>query len=189
MKRTGKMHSLRGSGTVNLSNGFTGGNEILLFSYSSPDQTRGWILKDAWVWLNLVDGTGGGDTRVGVQSCLSTDFISPNKGGTLQNVLDYLSQYSPADNRTIAWSTQDYLRRDAVNTDYTIVDAPFKDAVNYLHDEQRVITRDLYLQFYAISEGSAIETDINWYILLEEVDITPTESIMQAVKGIAQNVG
>jgi hypothetical protein len=190
MKKTGKILTLRGSEDVLLMppSKFDGEYEFHIFDYSSFDQTRGWLVKDAYAWIDMIDLTGGGDTRVGIQMCLSTDVLNANLGGSGANLIKYLEQYSPQDNRTIAWNFQDYLRRDSTDKDFVIHQSAFVDATHFLHDRNRVITRDMYLNFYAASESGQVSQKLHWYIELEEVVLNPTESVMQQIKGIAQNI-
>jgi hypothetical protein len=190
MKKTGKILTLRGSEDVLLMppSKFDGEYEFHIFDYSSFDQTRGWLVKDAYAWIDMIDLTGGGDTRVGIQMCLSTDVLNANLGGSGANLIKYLQQYSPQDNRTIAWNFQDYLRRDSTDKDFVIHQSAFVDATHFLHDRNRVITRDMYLNFYAASESGQVSQKLHWYIELEEVVLNPTESVMQQIKGIAQNI-
>lgn len=191
MKKTGKIFTLRGTGELVVTTTSTslGTNEYKLLSYSSPDQSRAWILRRAYAWTDNLIGTGGGDSRMLLQMCLSTDFLTPSAGGSLGSVKQYLSQYSPSDNRTIGWNAQDQQERDDGGLDFYLPSNAFKDTTQFIIDENRVITRDFYLNAYAQAEGAQITTNIHWLIELEEVVITPTESIIQQIKGISQDVG
>lgn len=190
MKKTGKILTLRGANEVSLNSPtvFSGESEIHIFDYSSFDQTRGWIVRDAYAWIDMIDAVGGGDTRVGLQMCLSTDVLNANAGGSFLELTNYLKQYSPQDNRTIAWNFQDLLRRDSTNKDFVIGQSAFVASSHFLHDRSRVITRDMYLNFYATTESTQVKQTLHWYIELEEVVLNPTESVMQQIKGIAQNI-
>lgn len=182
--------TLRGAGDINLnaSGIFSGEFSENIFSYSSPDQTRGWIVRDAWAWVDMIDGTGGGDSRIGIQACLTTDILNANAAGSITGLKAYLKQYSPEDNRTIAWNQQDMQRRDSVNKDFVLPSNAFLDTTRFLHDENRVITRDLFLNCYITTEATTVTSRLNWYIVLEEVTLDPTESVMQQIKGIAQSI-
>ena len=46
----------------------------------------------------------------------------------------------------------------------------------------------MYLNFYGVTESSQVNQKLHWYIELEEVVLNPTESVMQQIKGIAQNI-
>lgn len=190
MKKTGKILTLRGSTEVSLTAAtvFAGESEIHIFDYSSFDQTRGWLVKDAYAWIDMIDGSGGGDSRVGIQMCLTTDVLNPNAAGSIAGLKAYLAQYSPQDNRTIAWNFQDMQRRDATNKDFVLMTNAFIDTTHFLHDRNRVITRDMYLNYYGTTEGQTEKQNLHWYIELEEVVLNPTESVMQQIKGIAQNI-
>ena len=190
MKKTGKTLTLRGSQPVDLqrSTSFGGDFRFNIFKYSSPDQSRGWIVRAAYSWIDLIDGGGGGDSRVGITQCLSTDFLSPNTAGSAAALIQYLRQFSPEDNRTIAWNQQDMQRRDDGGKDFVLPTNAFIDTTRFLHDESRVVTRDLFLNWYGTSEGTPQSTTLNYYVVLEEVVLDPTESVMQQIKGIAQSI-
>ncbi len=190
MKRTGKTYTLRGSFPMELNGSTVFSGELAenIFSYDSFDQTKGWIVKNCWAWIDMIDGTGGGDSRLGLQFCLTTDTLNANAGGSITGLKDFLEQYRPQDNRTIAWNQQDVHRRDNVNKDFIMPTNAFIDTCSFLIDEDRIITRDLFLQGYGTTEGATVTTNVNYFIALEEVELTPTENIMSQIKGISQSI-
>ena len=119
---------------------------------------------------------------------LTTDTLNANAGGSITGLKDFLEQYRPQDNRTIAWNQQDVHRRDNVNKDFIMPTNAFIDTCSFLIDEDRIITRDLFLQGYGTTEGATVTTNVNYFIALEEVELTPTENIMSQIKGISQSI-
>ena len=190
MKRTGRMMTLRGSREITTQgNGTSGGQSYEIFSYKSPDQSRGWKIVDAFCWLDMYSNLGGGDNRVGLQACLTTDVIAANATGSTATQYAYLLQYQPSDNRTIGWNMQDYQNRDDGSNDFVLPgNGAFVDSTKFIYDMDRVINRELYLNAIANTEGVETQTNINYYIVLEEIVLTDIESIMSSVKSIAQNI-
>ena len=190
MKNTGRLMTLRGSREITTQgNGISGGESYEIFSYKSPDQSRGWKMVEAYCWLDMYSNLGGGDNRVGLQACLTTDVITANAGGSVAEQYKYLLQYQPSDNRTIAWTMQDYNNRDDSSNDFLLPqNGAFTDFSGLLHDRDRIINRELYLNAIANTEGTSTTTNINYYIVLEEIVLTDIESIMSSVKSIAQNI-
>lgn len=181
--------TLRGSRPIDTqSTGVKGGQTYEIFSYKSPDQSRGWKIVSAYCWMDMYSNLGGGDNQLGLQATLTTDVIAANLGGSIGEQAKYLRQYAPSDNRTIAWSMQQYLTRDDVSNDFLNPNAPFTDTALFLHDRERIINRELYLNAIANTEGVEATTNINYYIELEEIVLSDIESIMSSVKSIAQNI-
>jgi hypothetical protein len=189
MKRTGRLMTLRGSREITTQgNGTSGGESYEIFSYKSPDQSRGWKIVDAFCWLDMFSNLGGGDNRLGLQACLTTDIIAANVTGSQASQKAYLKQYQPADNRTIAWNMQDYQNRDDSANDFLLPSSAFIDSTKFIYDSDRIINRELYLNAIANTEGTQTTTGIHYYIVLEEIVMTDVESIMSSVKSIAQNI-
>lgn len=189
MKRTGRLMTLRGSREITTQgDGTSGGESYEIFSYKSPDQSRGWKIVDAFCWLDMFSNLGGGDNRLGLQACLTTDIIAANVTGSQASQIAYLKQYQPADNRTIAWNMQDYQNRDDTSNDFLLPTNAFMDATKFIYDSDRIINRELYLNAIANTEGTSTTTEIHYYIVLEEISLTDIESIMSSVKSIAQNI-
>lgn len=138
--------------------------------------------------LDMYSNLGGGDNRLGLQACLTTDIIAANVTGSSASQRAYLKQYQPADNRTIAWNMQDYQNRDDTSNDFLLPSSAFMDATKFIYDSDRIINRELYLNAIANTEGTSTTTGIHYYIVLEEIIMTDVESIMSSVKSIAQNI-
>jgi hypothetical protein len=189
----GRVMTLRGEFLTSFGTATTYGlvNGKLLFEYESPDRTRGWKVRYAAVWCQeATQGTSGGDARALWQGCLSTDQIGRiqskiTDGATARR---YQSAIGAGDNRTIGWWTQDMLIRDATSADWIAPHGATQRApTELIIDVDRIITNELYIMTYGVTEGSTI-TDLvaNYYIELEEVKLTPSGSVFQQLKGIGQ---
>ena len=90
------------------------------------------------------------------------------------------------DNRTIGWLTSDYLNRDNVSADFLMQSYRAPDM---LLDADRIVTNQLYIQCYGLHESNAaVNVVFNYYIELEEIKVTPVQSVFQQLKGIGQNI-
>ena len=59
-----------------------------------------------------------------------------------------------------------------------------------LLDVDRLITNELWIHSFGVTEGTAdLEIQANYYIELELTKITPSESVLQQLKGQGQSVG
>jgi len=190
------IHTLRGMVTVDFGAPSTYGNSTLerIFQYSSPDRTRGWRVRFAAVWLNeTFTGTGGGDSRAMLQTSLCTDSLTAD--GTAPPVTNQATArawqraMSPEDNRTIAWNVQDYHNRDATSADFTMPTGGMRPQCEMIADFERMVTSELWLSAFAVTDASTGDYDVAYYIELEQVKITPAESVLQLIKGRAQDIG
>lgn len=191
----GKIHTLRGMVPVSFGTPSTFGNSSLeqIFSYESADRTRGWRIRFAAVWVNeTFTTTGGGDSRAMLNLTLATDSLTedgdppdvtnPATAQAWQKVM------SPEDNRTVAWVVQDYQNRDASTADFTIPTSGMSSQAPMIVDFERMVTSQLWIAAFGISDGATVELDVAYYIELEQVKITENESILQFIKGRAQDV-
>jgi hypothetical protein len=95
---------------------------------------------------------------------------------------------SPEDNRTVAWVVQDYQNRDAVSADFTIPTSGMSGQAPMIVDFERMVTSQLWLASFGITDGTTVELDVAYYIELEQVKISENESILQFIKGRAQDI-
>jgi len=173
---------IRATGTMS----FT---DHVIFAYEGRDQTKSWRIEEIQCWLNPMVESGG-DGRTILNYCLSTDFLDdPEAGGTPESFRTYARQYNAQDNRGIAWGMTDYQNRDATTNDFRVPGQgiiPFgmiangRRAINYL-----------ILNCMVVTENSALaagETQVNYRIVMSEIKIDPTESILHQVRGMAQDV-
>ena len=189
----GRRMTLRGTWQTHFgqpsTEGRTGGR--LIFEYESPDRSRGWKIKDAYVWIQEATGLGGGDSRALWQVALLTDQID-NKQSKITDIASanrYQACLGTGDNRSLAWMTMDMLIRDAVDSDWIVPHgATSPSQCRMIVDEDRIITNELYILSYGLSEAQNYEYAANYYIVLEEVKLTPTESVFNQIKGVGQEV-
>jgi len=163
--------------------------EHQIFGYSSIDRTRAWRVTYASIWLQeCLHGTGGGDARALLQWSLSTDTLGPviiSSGATAR---EWERRMGTTDNRTIGWLSTDYQTRENVNADFLVPAAGWGNREVRL-DEDRIVTNDLWIQGFGVTEGSAALTlECNYYIELELIKISPSENVLQQLKGIGQSV-
>lgn len=160
----------------------------VIFAYEGRDQTKSWRIEEIQVWLNPFCETGG-DGRAILSYCLSTDFLDPPRNNTIGSMRQYARQYNAQDNRGIAWGQVDYQNRESSAADFRIPsmsNIPFgmiangRRAINYL-----------VLNCMIGTENAAVASDqnqINYRIVMSEIKIDPTESILHQVRGMAQDV-
>jgi len=190
------IHTLRGTIPIVLGTFTTYGESSLarIFQYQSPDQTRAWRVRYAAVWLNeTFTGSGGGDTRALVSTALCTDSLTQDgtpPGITSQDQARAWEKVTgPEDNRTIAWSKQDYQNRDATNGDFILPTGGNKPQAEMIADFERLVTNELWLAVFAVTESAEVTLDLAYYIELEQLKIKPAESVLQILKGQGQDVG
>ena len=161
-------------------------NEHTIFAFESGDQTKSWKIKEIQVWLNPFVESGG-DTRGLLSYCLTTDFLTPPDSANPTAMRIYAEQFYASDNRGIAWGFLDFHNRDATVNDFRI---PAQGIIPHgmIADGRRAINY-LILNCMISSESSAIDDNVvNYRIVMEEIKVTPTESIMHQVRGLAQDV-
>jgi len=190
------VHTLRGTIPITIGTFSTYGESSLarIFQYSSPDQTRAWRIRYAAVWINgSFTGTAGGDSRTLVQTTLATDTLTATgappgiSSGDL--AATWLRVMSPDDNRTIAWTVQDYQNRDATNGDFIVPTGGTGPQQAMTLDFERLVTNELWLAVYAATESGEAVVDLAYYIEMEAIKIKPEESVLQILKGQGQDIG
>ena len=190
------VHTLRGMVPVNFGAAATFGNSSLsrLFQYQSSDRTRGWRVRFAAAWVNeTFTSTGGGDSRACLSISLATDSLTAD--GTPPDVTNadtaraWQKVMSPEDNRTIAWGVQDYQNRDNVSADFTMPTSGMRSQCELITDFERMVTSELWLAAFAVTDASTGTYDVAYYIELEQVKISENESVLQLIKGMGQDIG
>lgn len=188
----GRIMTLRGSWVTDFHSAWGGIGGRLIFEYESPDRTRAWKVRRACVNIQEATGTGGGDGRALWQCALLTDQIGHQQSiiTNASSANRYQRCIGPTDNRSIAWSTTDMLLRDNVSSDWI---APHGNAnpswIELVCDAERIVTNELYILSYGLSEGADHEWTAAYYIELEEVKLTPSQSLFAQLKGTGQEVG
>lgn len=186
----GRTMSLRGSFDMNVGRAthYGASTEHQVFEYESPSRTKGWKVKRARIWIQeCFTGAGGGDSRALVQWSLSTDTLGDVTITDADTAAEWETRMGAQDNRTIGWLTTDYQNRDNTSADF-IVPAAGWGSHDLLLDADRIVTNELWIQGFGVTEGNTLDLEANYYIELEEVKITPTESVFQQVKGMGQSV-
>ena len=152
-------------------------NNHRVFQYEFNDLTNGWIVDYCYVWCSSPKGTVSGDGQGTFQSALATDTI-PN--GTVV--------FNANDNRFIGWLIQGANLR-ATGGFASFQGSSFAQGTRMTVDEDHVVNRDLYLNFYSITDPTnAPEREWSYLIGLRPVKLTPAEAVLSMVKSVAQDV-
>lgn len=189
----GRRMSLRGQVPLTIgsttSYGAAGIHEV--FNYESVNRKRAWKVKYAVMWVQeALIGTGGIDQRALLQTALTTDGYDQElkvvDGDTARR---WERAMGPGDNRTIGWCITDYGSRDNVNADWVMPHGAATDMGGRLVlDIDRLVTNRLLIATYAINESTATLTGaLGYYIEMEEMVVSPSESLFQQLKGVGQD--
>jgi len=173
----GRIFSLRGNYSL-ADNAL--GQHLKIFDYISPDRTRAWKVIEAWICpRDFRAEIGGSDGQICVQAHLSTDEWILKEFDEILNV---------SDNRQCAWFNQQFVMR-AGTTDF-IAPANGQPMGGFgFCDPDTVVVKELFLAMSLVSESTTSPTrDWNYVVILEEMKITSSESVLQQVKGIGQDV-
>jgi len=185
MKRTGKTLSLSGQlpKRTFLQTLFRDPTTILEYA-NVLDLTRAWKVKDFKCWIQetgLEFGTVSAPNSFGIDVQLSTDDIPGS------------AQWNNAgDNRGVGWGTLSYNLSDGQYKPQTFSGVSrMLIHSEYWMQPDHLIQNKLTLSAQCSGTNSALEAmdgyTLNYIVYLEEYDITPVESIMFGIKGIAQN--
>ena len=182
----GKTMTLRGS-IDNVE--FGNASEKLILSYESPDRSRGWKITGAFVWAK--NNTGGAyadgtrDANYGAFFRLQTDSIS-----NLQ-ATDFLSA---DESRVVAWANVSYnnlMNAAGAASGQMSVHGDFTRNSEFLIDVDRIVTNELYIagvSYISSLSDNPPPQDYSYMIVMEEIKIKPTESVLQQLKGIGQDI-
>jgi len=152
----------------------------LIFSYESNDLTRGWKVKRFHLWFTDPHAWTGASER-------GTQFAAIF--GKLQTDVQTSTVMDASDNREFGWLTNTYQlnhsRAQVAQTNPLI-----QRDVNIVMDMDHVIVRELFLTLgmYTSSDHEGSLMDISYLVEIEEFKVTPTETILQIVKGTGQSV-
>ena len=149
------------------------------------DLSRAWRVKDfkCWIMENDKDlGLLANNTQFGLDVQLSTDSI-PNTG----------DWNNASDNRAVGWGTLTYFLGDGQHKP-TAAFAGFSRMLmnsEYWMLPDHVVQNKLTISAYA-GGASSVEGltgyTLNYIVELEEIEITPTESIIYNIKSQAQDL-
>ena len=188
-KGTGEIMTLRGGFdmAVGRSSHYGASTEHQIFEYEAPARTQGWRVIRAFAWIQgALTGTAGGDSRMLAQFTLSTDTLGDvtiTDGATAR---EWEQRIGTTDNRTIGWLSTDYQNRDNVSADFITPGMGFGNEL--LMDADRLITNELWMQTFAVTEASDYTAHVNYYIELEKVKVSHSESLIQQIKGMGQSI-
>jgi len=178
----GRLRTIRGSMIVDAN---ARPQEKLIFNYESADRTRGWIIEDAWIWISTVNTAQPltSDVNLSVIANLATDEIA----GGLPLVFNTITDCD--DNRQIAWHQKQWLGKDT-NDFYMPTASPGLTGCDFLIDEERIVTNQLFITagYLQSGGGDILATKLNFLVNLREVSISPSQSLMQQLKGIGQDI-
>jgi len=152
----------------------------VIFSYESSDLTRGWKVKRFHLWFTDPHAWNGASER-GLQFCAIF--------GKLQTDEESTTTMDASDNREFAWLTNTYqLNQSLGQTGQT--NPLIQRDVNQVVDMDHVIVRELLLTLgmFTSSDHESVLMDISYLVEIEEFKVTPTETILQIVKGTGQSV-
>lgn len=153
-----------------------------VLDYVSPDRTRGWVIKDAWLWCQTIRAQTPNDAhgQMVIQGQLSTEAVQP-----------IFDQYVN-DNRIFGWMQQQYNRRTTTSgssTDYIIPNSGLNLMCRFIVDEDTTIVKELWLGMGSSMDGTDEPERLwNYLIDLEEVKISPEQSVFQQIKGMGQSI-
>lgn len=152
---------------------------IRIFDYVSPDRTRAWKVKQAHVWpITVRANTGSDEGKCTYQFALATDDGFDVAWNDLMD---------PTENRTFAWTTWNGYLRDDGSDDFIMAEV---DALAcFLIDPDTFVVKELWLAGNSTTESATAPVrEWGYQIVLEEVKITPSQSVFQQIKGMGQDV-
>lgn len=174
MKATGRTLTLRGT-----TEGFNANtdwySENILDYANVLDINKAWRLRwfEVWPVESISLARTGSGYEVSLESILSVELPNP-----VQNRAD--------DNRLIAWSNQTYTmggKATGANSQGIL-------GQQIVIDPDHVIQKELNISFRMLGGTEFENTDVNanYIIYLEEMEITPSESIISTIKQSSQSL-
>lgn len=187
MKLTGKTLTLSGQMPKRSFNQQLFRDPYTILEYANVlDINKAWRLKDFKCWIQE-DGRDLGvmteNATFGLDVQLSTDDI-PNSA----------DWNNAGDNRAVAWGTLAYALSDTYAGKTQAFSGFQRMLLNseYFVQPEHVIQNKLTISAASAGQNSEIEGltgyTLNYLVYLEEIEITPSESIIYNIKGKAQDV-
>jgi len=151
----------------------------LLLDYVSPDRTKAWKVVAAYMWPSDLRASIEEDGRSVLQATLWTDEVTFTR---------WEDSYTAGDNRQVAWLIDHYMVRKNGN-EFITPNNGGKDGRMFIIDPDVMVTKELYLSA-AFTTESAVSPERSWsyMIVLEEIKVSPSQSLFQQIKGMGQNV-
>lgn len=153
-----------------------------VLDYVSPDRTRGWRIKKAYLWLNTIRATTATDDHgmMIVQAVLSTEAVPQVFDQTVE------------DNRLFGWMQQQFFKRttsSGSSTDYMLPNAGWNLNNRFLVDTDTIIVKELWIQMSTAQDGTdEPNRKYNYLIECEEIKLSPEHSVFQQIKGMGQDL-
>lgn len=152
----------------------------VIFSYESSDLTRGWKVTGFHLWFSKARDWSGTSLK---------GFQFVNLFGKLQTDTIGNSDLNASDNREFAWMSNTYFCNQKSDLGAQ-VNALIQRNTWGVTDPDHVIVRELLLSvgMHTSSDHESAEMDVSYLIEIEEFKVTPTETVLQIVKGTGQSV-
>lgn len=94
----------------------------------------------------------------------------------------------PTDNRSFGWALWCGYIREEASGDF--ISAESEPMARFCIDPDTYVVKELWISMNSTTESSTSPTrQWGYMVVMEEVKITPSQSIFQQIKGMAQNVG
>lgn len=152
-------------------------NNLKVFEFESNDLTQGWIVDYCYIWCSDPRGNVSSDGQAVYNQGLATDTVA---AGT--------RFFNASDNRFIGFLVQGSNLRNSGDF-VSFQGSSFADGTRMTIDPDHIINRELYLNFYSMSDAAqAPEREWSYLIGLSPVKLTPAESVLSMVKSVAQDI-
>lgn len=151
-----------------------------VFTYEAGDLTRAWKVKAFYIWPADIRGAiGSADGQYMMAANIATD-VTP--GSAFTPISDC------TDIRQIGWMQRGYNLRDDAN-DFINAHTGLVTDSQGLIDPDHVINNELFINAYTTSSSSvAFSRKWNYMVVLDAIKISPTQAILQLIKGKAQDI-
>jgi len=152
-----------------------------LFDYVSPDRRRAWKITGFWMFpQDWRADTGAVDGQFLLTANLTTEEV---KMGSVNEIINL------GDNRQCAWLVRKFGLRDSPVFDFFTPDWSLVGDGSALIDPDTMVVKELYLNVGTTSDSTTSpKRTWNYLVILEEIQITPSESILQQLKGTGQSI-
>ena len=115
-----------------------------------------------------------------IQAYLSTEEVAPVFDQTV------------SDNRLFAWMQQQYMTRGTTSggsTDFIVPNSGLNTSNKFIIDTDTTIVKELWIQMGTSQDGTDEPVRTwNYLINLEEIKISPEQSVFQQIKGMGQSI-
>jgi len=184
MKDTKRRLTLRGSIDAVVNAGFTQNGESILEYANVLDLKKAWKVDGYAVWP--VGWRPGFLAEATTQSASIESFLATD--GNITDSATVTIANNARDNRQIAWGNS-YLSLGSGDKSTSLKNQTIRDQ-HYWIDPSHVVQNDLrlFLRLGASSDYEGQTKKINYIIYLREVELTPSESIIQNIKSQAQDL-